>query len=75
MGEHKGLYRLVGKAMLHDDFRGWLLKEPEEAAASMDVTLTEEQVENIQQVDPETLEELVQEFKSLPAVRGIGPQW
>ena len=61
--------------MLHDDFRGWLLKEPEEAAASMDVILTEEQVENIQQVDPEALEELVREFRGLIQVRGVGRQW
>ena len=73
MGEQKGLYRLAGKAMLNADFRGWLLKEPPEAAESVGVTLTEVQVKNIQQVDPEALEELVRKFQSLIDVSGVGP--
>ena len=73
MGEQQGLYRLVGKTMLIADFRGWLLKEPAEAAESINVILTEEQVKSIQRLDPEALEELVQEFQSMIDVRGAYP--
>ena len=66
MGEQKGLYRLVGKTMLDADFRGWLLDEPEAAAESIGVSLTEEQVEHFHQVDREAVEELAQCVESAP---------
>ena len=68
MEEQKGLYRLVGKTMLDADFRGWLLKEPKEAAESIGVRLTEAQVSGIRQADPEKVGVLAEDFQGL-----IGP--
>ena len=73
MGRQDGRYRLVGRAMLDAEFRRWLLEDPKAAAESVDVTLTEEQVKSIQQVDPKRLEELVHEFQSLTGVKGAYP--
>ena len=73
MGEQRGLYRLAGRTMLNDEFRVWLLVEPQEAAESVGVTLTEEQVEKIRQVDPKALAGLVHEFQSLIGITGVVP--
>jgi len=59
--------------MLDAEFRRWLLEDPKAAAESVDVTLTEEQVKSIQQVDPKRLEELVYEFQNLTGVKGAYP--
>ena len=53
MANQSDLETLVGKALLHDGFRYWLFTEPEAAAQSLDITLTEEQAQNLRGLGPE----------------------
>jgi hypothetical protein len=63
--EREGLFRLVGKTMLDADFRGWVLKEPAEAAESIGVRLTEDEVNGIREANPEKVEALAQHLRDL----------
>ncbi|MCC7354351.1 MAG: hypothetical protein IT330_11395 [Anaerolineae bacterium] len=53
MANQRDLEILVGKALLHDGFRYWLFTEPEAAAESVGVSLTEEQASHLRGLGPE----------------------
>lgn len=52
MASQNDLQLLVGKAMLDDGFRAWLFKEPEAAAASIGIKLSEPQARYIRDLGP-----------------------
>ncbi len=51
MATDKGLQELIGRAVVDADFRKQLAEDPTKAAASMGVSLTEEQVAGLRATD------------------------
>ncbi|MCC7354352.1 MAG: hypothetical protein IT330_11400 [Anaerolineae bacterium] len=58
MASLNDLQLLIGKAMLDDGFRAWLFKEPEAAAASVGIKLSESQAKRIRDLGPEAGDKL-----------------
>jgi len=58
MASFNDLQLLIGKAILDDAFRSRLFKEPEAAAASVGVKLSEPQARRIRDLGPETGDKL-----------------
>ena len=50
--------RLVGRALLDDEFRSRLLADPEQAARSLRITLLPREIAGIKRLDPQTLAEV-----------------
>jgi hypothetical protein len=50
--------RLVGRALLDDEFRSRLLEDPQQAARSLRIKLSPIEAAGIQRLDPQTLDEL-----------------
>ena len=59
MDREEKLSRLMLRALMDDEFRYFLVKEPQEAAGSMGIELEYSQVEHIKELEPEELERLV----------------
>jgi len=57
--------RLVGRALLDDEFRSRLLKDPEQAARSLRITLLPREIAGIQRLDPKTLAEVSQQVQQM----------
>ncbi len=69
MGTEKGINEVVNKALLDPAFRGQLIEDPVQAAASIGVTLTEEQAAMLKGADLSKLAEGVDERLSKFALR------
>ena len=54
---------LAGRAFLDPDFRAYLLENPEAAATSLGLHLSESQLENLQSVNAEMVDEWVAQFQ------------
>ena len=59
MASEENLSKLMLRTLMDDEFRHFLVKEPQEAAYSMGVELESSQVERLQELDAEELERLV----------------
>jgi hypothetical protein len=57
--------RLVGRALLDDEFRSKLLEDPQKAAHSLRITISPAEAAAIQRLDPETLDKVSQEVQQL----------
>jgi hypothetical protein len=57
--------RLVGRALLDDEFRNRLLADPEQAARSLRITLLPREIAGIQRLDPQTLAEVSQQVQRM----------
>jgi len=57
--------RLVGRALLDNEFRSRLLEDPEKAARSLRITLLPREIAGIHRLDPETLAEVSQQVQKL----------
>ena len=57
--------RLVGRALLDNEFRSRLLEDPEKAARSLRITLLPREITGIQGLDPQTLAEVSQQVQKL----------
>jgi hypothetical protein len=64
--------RLVGRALLDDEFRSRLLEDPAQAARSLRITLLPRETTGIQQLDPQKLAEIAQQVQRM-AGRGEPP--
>ena len=50
--------RLVGRALLDNEFRSRLLEDPEKAARSLHIKLLPREIAGIKRLDPQTLAEV-----------------
>ena len=57
--------RLVGRALLDDEFRSRLLADPEQAARSLRITLLPREVAGIKRLDPKTLAEVSRQVQQM----------
>jgi hypothetical protein len=65
--------RLVGRALLDDEFRSKLLEDPQKAARSLRITLSPMEAAGIRRLDPKTLEQVSEQVQKL-AGRGAEVQ-
>ena len=57
--------RLVGRALLDDEFRSRLLADPEQAARSLRIKLLPREVDGIKRLDPQTLAEVAGQVQQM----------
>jgi hypothetical protein len=57
--------RLVGRALLDDEFRSRLLEDPEQAARSLRIKLLPREITGIKQLDPQTLTEVSRQVQKM----------
>jgi hypothetical protein len=67
MATQAQIERLIGKALLDEQFRALLLEDPEKAARQMRYRLDGGQVARIRSLDPKSLEELASNFNQILA--------
>jgi len=68
--------RLVGRALLDDEFRSKLLIDPQKAAHSLRITIFPAEVAAIQRLDPKTLDKVSQQVQKLAGRDGDpGIRW
>jgi hypothetical protein len=68
--------RLVGRALLDDEFRSRLLEDPQQAARSLRITVSSAEAAAIQHLDPKTLDKVSQQVKKLAGRDGDpGIRW
>ncbi len=63
----EGLERLIGKALLDDDFRAYLLDDPVAAAGEAGLELTDYQVARLKSLNPGAIEVVAAAF-----AKGVG---
>lgn len=67
MATQAQMERLIGKALLDEQFRALLLENPEKAARQMRYRLDGGQVARIRSLDPKSLEEVADSFNQILA--------
>ena len=68
--------RLVGRALLDDEFRSKLLEDPQQAARSLRITMSPAEAAAIQRLDPKKLDKVSQQVQKLAGRDGDqGIRW
>jgi hypothetical protein len=67
MATQAQMERLIGKALLDEQFRALLLEDPEKAARRMRYRLDGGQAARIRSLDPKSLEEVADSFNQVLA--------
>jgi hypothetical protein len=57
--------RLVGRALLDDEFRSRLLEDPQKAARSLRIKMSPMEAAAIQRLEPKTLDKVSQQVQNL----------
>jgi hypothetical protein len=66
--------RLVGRALLDDEFRSRLLEDPQKAARSLRIKLSPVEAVGVRRLDPQTLTEVAQQVQQLAGKDDDGHQ-
>jgi hypothetical protein len=66
---------LVGRAILNAKFRRWLLADPQAAAESMGIQLTDGQVAHIKGLDPKAVTWWMKGAEYAVGPKGLMPLW
>jgi RNA polymerase-interacting CarD/CdnL/TRCF family regulator len=62
----KDLERLIGRAVLNPKFRERLLADPEKTIRDKGFELTEEEMAQIKEIDPESARTLLEQMAAMP---------
>jgi hypothetical protein len=74
MATQAQLERLIGKALLDNEFRAKLLGDPEAAAKNLRIRLEPVQIMRLGKVDPQAADNLAAEFRRMAAQTSDVPE-